>query len=66
MPELEWKAPPPSYCQAPVTAAMQERGMHVDRAVALARKAVAEAEEGLLRRADQPREGLDLGDRQGR
>ena len=42
------------------------RRMHVDRAVALARKAVAEAEIGLLRRADQTGEGLDLGDRQAR
>ena len=37
--------------------------MHVDRAVALARKAVAEAEKGALGRADQPGKGLDLGDR---
>ena len=41
-----------------------QRGVHVDRAVALARKAVAEAEKGLLRRADQMCEGLDLGDRE--
>ena len=38
-------------------------GVHVDDAVALAPEAVAEAEEGALRRADEPREGLDLVDR---
>ena len=37
--------------------------MHVDRAVALARKAVAEPEEGALGRADKAGEGLDLVDR---
>ena len=40
-----------------------QRGVHVGRAVALAGKAVAEAEEGLLRGADQPGEGLDIGHR---
>ena len=37
-----------------------ERGVHVGRAVALAREAVAEAEERALVPPDQRREGLDL------
>ena len=40
----------------------RERRMHVDRAVALAREAVAEAEEGPLCRADERGEGFDLRD----
>ena len=37
-------------------------GVHVDRAVALASEAVAEAEVGFLGRADEMGEGLDFGD----
>jgi hypothetical protein len=37
-----------------------ERGVHVGRAVALAREAVAEAEERALMSPDQRRERLDL------
>ena len=37
-----------------------KRGVHCHRAVALAREAVAEPEEGARRRSDEGREGLDL------
>ncbi len=60
MPPLEWKAPPPSYCQEPSTVAIEAAACIETAAVALAGEAVAEAEEGLLRRADEPGEGLDL------
>ena len=43
-----------------------ERGVHVGRAVALAREAVAEAEERALVPPDERREGLDLLDAQAR
>ena len=39
-----------------------EGGMHVHRAVALAREAITEAEEGALRLAHEMRKGLDLAD----
>src|SRR5690606_8751025 len=42
----------------------RRRRMHVDRAVALAGKTVAEPEKGLFRGAYETRETLDLGDRQ--
>ena len=38
--------------------------MHVDRAIARAGEAIAEAEEGALGLADQLGEGFDLGDRE--
>ena len=38
----------------------RQRGVHVDRTVALAGEAIAEAEESALRRADEMRERLDL------
>src|SRR5262245_63260380 len=37
-----------------------ERRVHVHGTVSLPRKAVAEPEEGALRRPDKPRKGLDL------
>ena len=42
----------------------RRRRVHIDRTIALACEAIAEPEEGLLRRADQPGEFLDLCDRQ--
>ncbi len=60
MPLFEWKGAAALILPGAGDGGDRQRRMHGDGAVALAREAVAEAEEGPLRRADEPGEALDL------